>query len=1220
MRFRNLGRVCLSLGLLACLTLLQFQVPAFAQNVNGRIIVNVKDENTAVVAGAAIKVVNEGTLIEESGVTNEEGVYIVPQAQFGTYTITIEAQGFKTKIVQGVKVDAGQDYSLIEALETGGIGETVTVVAGEDLVPSTSTEISATVSQRQVQDLPLDGRSPLSLVNLQAGTNANGRTNTAINGQRVSSVDVRQDGLNIQDNFIRAGGFEVTATRPTVAATAEFTVTTSNSGVDSSGASSVRLVTPSGTSELHGEVFEYHRNDFFGANDFFNNEAEPEIERPHLIRNQFGFRVGGPVYVPKVFEQKEKVFFFGFYEGQRQREGLPTDTLTFTDTARNGIFRYVDQNTGQIRSVNVLQLGGFQADPITQGILAQLPTTINQPDLGDGLNTGGYSFNKASFWDRNQGGVRIDWSITPKHSLEAVYNYTGEVVSREDIDTTFRVNPVAVNKQQAHFGVLAWNWTISDRFVNEVRGGTVNSTVPFLLLEDRGVPFLVTLPLVTDPVADLGQVTPQGRRTITSSFIDNATYLWGNHFFQFGGEVQDIRVRSYSSFGLIPSLTLGFGTAAPGGSDLEFADFPAGSISSADLATANAILAAQAGVFSGASRGFEATSQDSGFVAGAQNVRNFIVRNYSLYVADQWKVNPRVTLNLGLRWEYLTPLRERDDLALQPIFNGIDAKSTVLDPDGRVDFVRGFYNNPDKNNIAPELGVAWDVFGTGKTVVRGGYTMKFVNDEVIRAADNAAVGNDGLSSSVAFTNLFGTLGGTSFEGNPTTSAQTIIATQLVAPEYAVPRSYLDNFNLDPTSAAFLVDPNLATPFYHQWNFSIEHELGWDTAVSARYVGNRSRNLVRGVDYNQVDVINNGFAADVLRAQANGFLALAATGTFNPGYTGPGSVPLQVFPNLASGGLLGNGTIRGLIQTGEAGTLAQVYFTNGLQGDVQFTANPNTFVADVLGNFGRSDYHALQLEVRRRFSSSLGFQANYTWSKTLTDSSGTSQQKFEPPLDINNLSIERSRAVYDIPHAFKANVLYELPFGEGKRWADFDNGIAKRAVSGWELTSIVNWQSGAPFSIVSARGTFNRVGRSPLNTVDSTLSNDQIQDLIGIYRTPEGLFWIDPAVLNTDGRGANVAGQSAFAGQVFFNPNAGSVGSLQRYAFNNPAIITWDFGVIKRTPITETVGVEFRAEFFNFLNHPEFFIGDRNVNSVTFGQITQTITAPRVVQLAAKVTF
>src|SRR5262249_19246380 len=156
-RFRNIGRACLSLGLLACLTLLQFQVPVFAQNVNGRIVVNVKDSNGAVVPGATIRIVNEGTLIEESGITNDEGVYILPQVQFGAYTVTIEAQGFKTKVVQGVKVDAGQDYSLNEALETGGVGETVTVVAGEDLVPTTSTDISTTVSQRQVQDLPLDG-------------------------------------------------------------------------------------------------------------------------------------------------------------------------------------------------------------------------------------------------------------------------------------------------------------------------------------------------------------------------------------------------------------------------------------------------------------------------------------------------------------------------------------------------------------------------------------------------------------------------------------------------------------------------------------------------------------------------------------------------------------------------------------------------------------------------------------------------------------------------------------------------------------------------------------------------------------------------------------------------------------------------------------------------------------------------------------------------------
>ena len=1227
MEFTLTRRALLSLGLFACLTLLPLQSLAFAQSTLGRLVVTVKDEKGDVVPGATVGVVNEGTQTQDSGVTEDGGYFTLSQIPVGTYTVTVDAQGFKSKVVQGVKVDVGQDYALVVNLEVGGVGETVTVVAGEELVKTTASDITTTVSQRQVQDLPLDGRNPLGLVNLQAGTNANGRSNTSINGQRVSSVDVTQDGINIQDNFIRAGGFEVTTARTTVAQVAEFSVTTSNASVDSAGASDVRLITPSGTNELHGEVFEYHRNHGLGANDFFNNNAQPSIETPKYIRNQFGFRLSGPIYVPRVLEQKDKLFFFGFYEGQRQRQGIPTDTLVVTPTARAGIFQYFD-NSGHLRSINVLQAAGWEADPVAQALLAAVPQVNNNPFIGDGLNTYGYSFNKNTVFDRNQGGARIDYQINTRHHLEAIYNYTGERVSRNDVDTSYRTLPAAEQSATNHLGVVAWNWTITDRLVNEVRVGTNNSTVPFYLTQDREYPYVVVLPLISDPYLDTAQVSPQGRRTITSSLIDSATFSWGDHTFRFGGQFNDLRVRSYSSFGRLPEYDLGFSFRAPSGARLVAGDFPGG-VSTSQLNTANSLLALQAGIVGSVGQTYEATSQTSGFVPGALNVRNFIIRQYSSYVADQWRVNPRLTVNVGVRWDYTTPLREADNLALLPVLNGRSGRDAVLDPNGTLDFVNGFYFKPDRNNFAPNIGVAWDVFGDGKTVMRGAFSFAYINDEAIRSFDNAASGNSGLASVVG-DSVFGTLSGGRLGGSPTPNLADLAGTYLQPGEFMVPRTYADNFALDPGAAAFTIDPNFQTPHYKQWNFSIEREIGWDSAVSLRYVGNQSDNLARGVDYNQLHVIDNGFADDVARARTNGFLAQAKTGTFDPRYNPgiAGSQQLTVFPMLAGGGLLTNATIQQYIQTGEAGTLAQIYYTNGLQGNVNFTPNPNTFVADVIENLGESVYHSFQAEVRRRFTSGFGFQANYTWSKTLTTASGLGQTKFEPPLDINNANQTRTRAEYDIPHAFKFNTIYELPFGDGHKYLDFSNKALSTAVSGWEVTTIVNWQSGSPFSILSGRGTFNRVGRSGLNGADSTLTSQQIKDLFGFFDTPNGLYFIDPSVINpsvvngtsTAPGGTNSDGSPAFAGQVFFNPGAGKIGSLQAFQFNGPSVFTWDLGFIKRTDLTESTKLEFRAEFFNILNHPVFFVGNQNINSSGFGKITQELIAPRVVQLALKLSF
>lgn len=1229
MKLRTLGRAYFTLGLLFCMTFMPLQGIAFAQSTNGSLVVTVKDPTGATVPGATVRVVNEGTQAEDSGITEESGVFQVAQLLVSTYTVTVEAQGFKTSITQGVKIDVGQEYGLAVTLEPGGIGESVTVTAGEELVKTSTTDLTTTVSQKQVQDLPLDGRNPLSLVNLQSGVNFNGRTNTSVNGQRIQGVEATQDGINIQDNFIRTGGFEVTTTRTTVSQVAEFSVTTSNANVDSAGSSQVRLVTPSGTNELHGSVFEYHRNDAFGANDFFNNNAQPAIEKPQYIRNQFGFTLGGPIYIPKVLEQKDKLFFFGFYEGQRQRRAFPIDTLVLTQPARAGIFQYVD-NGGRTRAVDVLRLGGFSADPVVAGLLADVPQIINNDQFGDGLNTGGYSFNKGQKFDRDQGGARLDWNLNTKHRFEFIYNYTSEVLDRLDVDGSFRVDPAAEQSVSNHFGVVAWNYTISDKLVNEVRFGTNNSTVPFYLTEDRPLGYVVGLPLITTPYLDPGQISPQGRRTITSSIIDSASLSWGNHLFRFGGQVDDIRVRSWTSFGLFPTLNLGFSTGAPGGARLVAGDFEGG-IDTAQLGTANALLALLGGIVANGNQTFQATSQTSGFVPFSLQVRNFLIRRYSLYVADSWRIHPRLTVNAGVRWDYTTPLRERNNLSLLPVNKGQSGRDTVLDPDGTLDFVNGFYFSPDKNNFAPNIGVAWDVFGDGRTALRAAYSMAFVNDEAIRSFDNASSANDGLSATVNNTRLFGTISGGTFNGAPTASATDIFATVLQPGDFKVPRSYADNFAINAGAAAFTIDPDFQTPFYHQWSVGIEREIGWDSAVSLRYVGNRSTNLARGVDYNQLIVVPNGFAEDVARAQSNGFLAQARTGTFDPRYNAniPGSQQLTVFPLLAGGGLLTNATIQAFIQTGEAGTLAQIYYTNDLQGAVQFTLNPSTFVADVVENVGTSDYHSFQAEIRRRFSNGLGFQANYTWAKVLTNASGVGQTKFEPPLDINNPNQTRTRAEYDIPHTFKANVIYELPIGDGKKYWDLDNDIANTVVSGWQVSSIFNWQSGSPFGILSQRGTFNRGGRSGLNGADSTLTSEQIKDLFGIYNTPNGLYFINPAVINpgvvngtqtTGPGGTNVDGNAPYAGQVFFNPGSGKIGALQGFQFNGPSVFTWDFGLIKRTNITETVNVEFRAEFFNILNHPIFFVGNQNINSTNFGQITTTFTDPRVVQLALKLNF
>ncbi|HND20250.1 MAG TPA: carboxypeptidase-like regulatory domain-containing protein, partial [Acidobacteriota bacterium] len=299
----NLTRRCLSVFVLVstllCLPiLLGTSFVASAQTTAGRLVVTVKDPTDAVVAGATVTATNEGTAQSITVTTNEKGVAIFPQLLVATYTVVAEAEGFQKTQTEGLKIDVGQEYGAVLVLQPGVAENIITVTAGEALVQTTNAELASTVNQKQVQELPLDGRNPLALIQLQAGVNQSGNTTTVINGFRTSTSTLTQDGINIQDNFIRANGLDFTPNRTSVAQTQEFTVITQNPDASIAGSSSVRGVSPSGTNELHGSAFEFHRNDAVGANTFFNNASK--VERPKLIRNQFGFTLSGPVVIPKV--------------------------------------------------------------------------------------------------------------------------------------------------------------------------------------------------------------------------------------------------------------------------------------------------------------------------------------------------------------------------------------------------------------------------------------------------------------------------------------------------------------------------------------------------------------------------------------------------------------------------------------------------------------------------------------------------------------------------------------------------------------------------------------------------------------------------------------------------------------------------------------------------------------------------------------------------------
>jgi hypothetical protein len=304
-----------------------------------------------------------------------------------------------------------------------------------------------------------------------------------------------------------------------------------------------------------------------------------------------------------------------------------------------------------------------------------------------------------------------------------------------------------------------------------------------------------------------------------------------------------------------------------------------------------------------------------------------------------------------------------------------------------------------------------------------------------------------------------------------------------------------------------------------------------------------------------------------------------------------------------------------------GELATYYQTNGLNGTFSFFQNPNALAADMLTNYSSSSYNSLQLVARRRMRSGLSLEANYTFSKVLSDGDGDLQARFQAFLDFNNPSLERSRANFDLTHMVKADGFYELPLGEG-HVLHFKPAI-DRIVGGWRLGSTMVWQSGAPFSILSERGTLNREARSYYNTAVTWLNQSELSKVVKFEMTGNGPLMVAPSTINPSngtGVGTEIPGEAPFAGQVFFNPGAGTLGTLQRRYFSGPWTFNIDVSLMKDIKIREHQSLEVRMEAFNALNHATFWPGDQDINSTTFGKITSTFYLPRILQFGALFKF
>ncbi len=1222
----------------------------FGQTSNSRVTGTVKDTSDAVVPGVKVVLTDLKTKQERTVQTNDEGVFNFTDVQPGPYSIVAERTGFKKAQVVDLQVNIDKPAVISVTLEPGEVTQTVSVTASEaqSLIRTEDAKLATTVDVKQVQDLPLNGRNPINIAGGMAGVNTNTNVRqSVINGMRGSFSNITWDGIEINDNLVRTDALFGVNT-PSVAGVAEFQVTTQNAGPDEGlGIAQIKFTTPRGGSGYHGEVYDFYRNDKFDANTFFNNVSG--LAKPKLLQHQYGFNVGGPFALPRFGEggpsltEKNKLFFYFFYEMTDATQDFTPNRTVLLAGARTGNFTYVRTDNNQLNTVNLLTLSGRTLDPRIAELIALTPAS-NNTTIGDTRNTAGFRFNTPNGSTGRNIGFRLDYDINSSNRVEGIYSHflskLPNDVQLNNIGEQFPGLPGGGQESARPRYSLAWHSSLTSTISNELRFGFSSSTPTFFNREDFSEGYRLTLPLITTPIQNFLQ---QGRAPRNHNLIDNASWVKGNHVIKFGGSARWVRILNFNDGGIVPQFTVGFNTTTNRTPLVNnTATFPGG-LSSTQFTTANSLLGLLTGSLSTVAETFNVADRTSGFTRGVGSIRHLDYDTLAFYVGDTWRARENLSLNLGIRYEYIGPVTERNGLGLMPKNLSLAA---LNDPVAVLDFAgkgtgREFLAK-DLNNWAPNFSFAWDPFSSGKTSVRGGFSIAYAIDNNATVLNNASVaGNAGLQSTATYSTLSGTVSGPVVQGTPNCALASGNPTcagliNVAVPAFLVPRTLIDQLTLSQSPTIFTTEYELSTPYAIQWNFGIEREFMKDTAFSVGYVGNRGVQLTRGLDTNQVTIFQNGFFSDFLRAQSN----LAAFG--NPDCTAAmalatGCQVLTIFPRIGSGasarGNLGDAAIRTLITQGQVGELAATYAaarntymnisqpcnpgaigTGALSLCPSFflPSNGNAFVTDYIGSGGWSSYHGLQAEVRKRLSGGWYYQINYTWSKAFTNSE-QAQTEFSPHLD-NTLGdvLEKKRLNQDVQHVFKGNFVYELPFGPGKRFGN-GGGWTSKLLGGWQISGIGQWRTGRPITFISGRGTVNRSARSGNNTPNTTLTLSQLQAGTGLFAaTGTGLpLLVNPAWIATDGRASST---------IFTHPTAGTFGGLSLTPVDGPGYWNVDTALIKRTRFKERIGVELRLEAFNVFNHTNFSVPNvLDINDTNFGKINAAFEN-RILQWAWKVTF
>jgi len=1076
--------------------------PQFAASqVTAAISGKVEDASGAAMKGVAVTVKSLETGATRSVVSDESGAFHAMSLPIGRYEVKAEKAGFKTQVRSGINLVIGQEAVVNLRLDVGDLAQVVNVSEAPPIVNTSTSSVSGLVGEREVKDLPLNGRSFDDLMTLNPGVINYGlkSANTSTSNGNTFSVDGRRPA----DNLVLLNGIEYTGSSQLaitpggvsgyllgIDAVREFNVQTDTYGAEygkRSGAQ-VTVVTQSGTNSLHGALFEFLRNSDLDSRSIF---AQTSFVPP-FRQNQFGGAAGGPL-------KKNRLFIFANYEGFRQVLTQSSVSVVPDAQVRLGSFPNSSGAYVPVANLNKSMLPYFSFWPDANA--AELK--VNNLPSGTA-----FSYNTPKQTIREDfGTTRLDYAVRDRDSLSASYTIddgTSLIPLADPLFGSFSALRMQVaSLQETHI--------FSPGMLNTARAGF--SRAGYNLDSSLLADFPSNLDFVAGAgpggIVVNGGVTTTGLSGITSAGPNNAAGAWNRrNLFTFTDDIQISKGVHQISAGVWFQRV----------QDNE--DTASRQLGQATFASLTTMLQSTVSSFQ---------------VVPTANELGWRSLFGAWYAEDAIKVRHNLTVRLGIRQDFTTGWNEAFGRAANYI---TDATGVLLTAPRVANSV--YTQNNGVKLFSPRVGLAWDPFGDGKMAIRAGFgTYYSLIDDLSFLLNSLPPYNGSITAS-----------GSLFSITP------------VVPGAAVPQSCGPGIPTPCTTYAPQgVQANAKTPTVQEWNFSVERQLNSTTAMRVAYVGSFGYHGLLSLD-------PNALAAQVCTATAGCTAGGAAT-------------------------------------SGAPATAAnQSHVAQGVQ-YIPVGTRPNPYLG--AGFFwyteGNSSYNALETEVTHRLTSGLQFRASYTWSKNLDMNSGLTgaqaQNQSQMILDHNNPRRDWGRSALNPSSQATISGRYELPFGPGKHWMKDATGAASKIVGGWQLNGIVTLLSGFPFTPVIGS---NRSGDGDTRNPDRPSLNPSFSG---------------PIVLGNVGQWYNP--------NAFVLPPAGTYGNLGRGVFSGPGLADVDMSLFKSTVLSERTSLQFRAEFFNLLNHPNLGTPNATVFSsgainASAGLITTLDTTPRQIQFGLKLIF